>query len=238
MATMTFAYRVGLLLFFSMPLIALAETVYINDKVTVGLHQDKDVDSAITKTLTSGTALEVLKRDTPLTQVKEPAGTIGWIDNRYLADAAPGRSQLLQLQEKAGKLEAELSALKANSQNISPSSDADAQKFAMVLKENQSLQQQLQSEQLKAGELQAQASELRNQLSQAGARERSTVETDSQATSGITMTGIQDKFGFITDNLNWRTILAGMAVCIVIGLIGGAWLMDWAFRRRHGGFRI
>jgi len=103
---MTLIQKVGCVLLISLPLFVCAETVYIDDKIKIGLHQDKDIDSPIIKLLPGGTALEVVKRDTPLTQVKEPGGTSGWIDNRYLVDAAPGRAQLLQLQEKAGKLEA------------------------------------------------------------------------------------------------------------------------------------
>ena len=237
---MAFIHRVGLLLvFFLLPLTGLAQTVYIDDKITVGLHQDKDIDSPITKTLPSGTALEVLKRDTPLTQVQEPGGTSGWIDNRYLTDAAPGRSQLMQLQEKAGKLESELSLLKADSQNTAPAPGADTQQLAALLKENEELKQQLQSEQLKSGELQARAAELRNQLSQASNQDRSaeSEEQETESAADSLTARLMDKFSF-SGSLNWHVFLAALAACLVIGLIGGAFIMDWRSRRRHGGFRI
>ena len=171
--------------------------------------------------------------------MKEPGGSSGWIDNRYLTDAAPGRAQLMQLQEKAGKLEAELSLLKADSQNAAPAPDTDTQKLAALLKENEELKQQLQSEQLKSGELQAQAAELRNQLSQAGNQDRSAESEEQEAESPAdSLTArLMDKFSFSV-SLNWQVILAAMAVCLVIGLIGGAYIMDWRGRRRHGGFRI
>ena len=235
MAKMGFSYGVGLLLVILMPLPGFAATIYIDDKVMVGLHQDKDVDSPIIKTLPSGTVLELLKRDTPLSQVKEPAGSSGWIDNRYLADAAPGRAQLAQLQEKAAKLETELSTLKANSQNASPPAGADAQKLAGLLKENEELNQQLKSERLKTGELQAQAAELRNQLSQAATQERSASGSDATTDAAA---GASDIFGLSTDYPGWRALLTGIIICIVIGLLGGAFLMDWRNRQRHGGFRI
>jgi len=226
-------YRAGLLLLFILPLTATAENVYIDDKVMVGLHQDKDIDSTIIKLLPSGTVLEVLKRDAILTQVKEPGpgGSSGWVDNHYLVDSAPGRTQTAQLQEKITKLEGELTALKAG-QNTTPSSNADNQKQAALAKENEELKQQLQSEQLKAGELQAQAGELRNKLSQetTGKQDASDSITDSTEESAAV--------GLGAGNPGWRAILIGIAVCIIIGLIGGAFLMDWNNRRRHGGFRV
>jgi len=241
MTRMTLIQKVGCVLLISLPLFVCAETVYIDDKIKIGLHQDKDIDSPIIKLLPGGTALEVVKRDTPLTQVKEPGGTSGWIDNRYLVDAAPGRAQLLQLQEKAGKLEAELSALKGNKPTTPAAADTggDTEKFAVLLKENEELKQQLQSEQLKSGELQAQAAELRNQLSQAVNADSASgaEETETVTATGDTETGVAGLFHF-AGSLNWHYLLIGIAVCLILGLIGGVVLMDWMSRRRHGGFRI
>ena len=233
-----FRYWAGFLLLFFLPPTATAENVYIDDKVMVGLHQDKDIDSAIIKLLPGGTALEVLKRDSALTQVKESGGASGWIDNHYLVDAPPGRAQALQLQEKITKLETELSALKTG-QNAAPASGADNQKLAALGKENEELKQQLQSAQLKVGEFQAQVAELRNKLSQ----EISGPDLADKQIAAEAITDTSDIKqavwpGFAGGNPGWRVILIGIAVCLIIGLIGGAFLMDWNNRRRHGGFRI
>jgi len=220
-----------------LPLAVFAQTVYIDDKVKIGLHQDNGIDSPIIKLLPAGTALEVVKRDTPFTQVKEPAGASGWIDNRYLVDAAPGRAQLLQLQEKAEKLELELAALKSGGPTTPAvaATEGDSGKFAVLLQENTELKQQLQSEQLKSGELQAQAAELRNQLSQAGAS--SAEETEVEAMDENTATGITALLPF-SGAPDWRSVLIGIVACLLIGMLGGVYLMDWMSRRRHGGFRI
>lgn len=231
------ACSIGLVLILFMPLPGFAETVYIDDKVVVGLHRDKDIDSPITKTLVSGTALELLKRDTPLSQVTEPGGASGWIDNRYLTDTAPGLAQLQQLQEKAGKLEAELSALKAAAPNASAPAGADAQNFSALAKENEELNQQLQSERLKTGELQAQAAELRNQLSQAATR--SGADANDAGTGDDSAAAVPaEKPGFNPGERGWRFILASVLVCIAVGMAGGIFFMDWLNRRRHGGFRV
>jgi len=228
MAKNTSTFSAGLLLFFFLPLTATAETAYIDDKIMVGLHQDNDIDSTIIKLLPGGAALEVLKRDTAFTQVKEPGGASGWIDNRYLVDAAPGRAEVLLAQEKIAKLEAELSALKKG-QNTAPATTTVNQKLDALSKENEKIKQQLQSEQLKVGELQAQAAELRNQLSRGGAGAQDAVSAANDSTVGDTAAS--------TGYSGWIASLIGI-VCIMIGLIGGAYYMDWYSRRRHGGFRI
>ena len=230
--------RATCLLLFILPLMATAENAYIDDKVMIGLHQDKDIDSAIIKLLPGGTALEVLKRDSTFTQVKEPGGASGWIDNHYLVDSPPGRAQTLQLQEKITRLEGELSALKTG-QPASPAAGTDNQDVAALGKENGELKQQLQSAQLKVGEFQAQVAELRNQLSQLTsgpdiadkqvAEEAATVNANSNQPAWM---------GFAVANPGWRVIATGIATCLLIGLISGILLMDWNNRRRHGGFRI
>src|SRR3990170_8908914 len=105
--------RFVLLMILLMPIMTVAESVYIDDKVMAGLHQDKSVDSPIIKLLPSGTKLEIIRRDTPVSQVKEPGGASGWMDNKYLADTAPGRAQLQAALEQISKLKAEIADLKS-----------------------------------------------------------------------------------------------------------------------------
>jgi len=234
MAKNTSIYWPLLLLLFLLPRTVTAENVYIDDKIMVGLHQDQDIDSAIIKLLPGGTALEVIKRDTALTQVKEPGGASGWIDNHYLVDTLPGRARAMQMQEKITKLETELAALKTG-QNVVPAADADSEALAALRKTNEELKQQLQSAQLKAGEYQAQVAELRNKLS----RETTATDRTDEDAADNTPDATQSAWQEYSDGIpGWRVFLIMIAVCLVIGLIGGAWLMDWYFRSRHGGFRV
>jgi SH3 domain protein len=230
--------RATWLLLSILPLTATAENVYIDDKVMVGLHQDKDIDSAIIKLIPGGTSLEVLKRDSAFTQVKEPGGTSGWIDNHYLVDSPPGRAQTLQLQEKITRLEGELSVLKTG-RPAPPAAGTDNQDVAALDKENGELKQQLQSAQLKVGEFQAQVAELRNQLSQLTSAPD--VGDKQVAAEAITVNADSNQPGWPglpVANLGWRVIATGIVACLLIGLVSGILLMDWNNRRRHGGFRI
>jgi len=235
------------------PVIGLSETAYIADKLMVGLHQDKTVDSAIIKVLPTGTPLEVLSRGNELTQVKDPDGVSGWVDNNYLINTPPAQTQLQQAQEKADKLEAELKNAKLKLAGLetgeAPPTPGDVEKLAAALKENEELKQLFKSERLKVGELQANITELRNNLSQSNdntatqeklkqlTEEKAVLEkqlddlrtTEPSADSDISIT---------QGNLNWRSILIAFAITLTIGFIVGLYVLDVLNRRRHGGFRI
>ena len=241
------------------PVIGLAETAYIADKLMVGLHQDKTVDSAIIKVLPTGTPLEVLARGGELTQVKDPDGVSGWIDNNYLINTPPAQTQLQQVQEKADKLEAELKNAKLKLAGLetgqAPSGPEDMDKLAAALKENEELKQLFKSERLKVGELQANITELRNNLSQSNdntamqeklkqlTEEKAALEkqlddlrtteppAEPPADSGVSI-------GQGNLDFDWRSILIAFVITLVIGFIAGIYTLDILNRRRHGGFRI
>ena len=158
-------------------------------------------------------------------QAEKVIEAMGDAQSRALAQKVTPE-EVKQAQEKIVKLEAELSALKQG-QNTTPASVTGNQKLDALTKENAQLKQELQSEQLKAGAIQAQAAELRNQLSRGDAGARDGAANDSTVSDAAVSTGYS----------GWFTSVIGF-VCIIIGLIGGACYMDWYSRQRHGGFRI
>ena len=220
---------------------AWAETLYIDDKVLVGLHQEKSTDSAILKLIPSGTALQVIKQDNPLTQVKDPDGTTGWVDNKYLVKTAPGRAQLQAAQEKIAQLETEITNLPKV--NANPSVDPN------LAKENEELRQLLKSERLRIGELQAQTAELRNKLGQENNNENITEQLEKlsrekaelqqqinnlQNTSDVPAKNTNLDIG----GYNWKTILIVLSISLILGFAAGIYVLDLIIRRRHGGFRV
>jgi len=243
--------RFVLLLILSMPIMTIAESIYIDDKAMVGLHQDKSVDSPIIKILPSGTTLEIIRRDTPMSQVKEPDGTSGWMGNKYLVDIAPGRAQLQSALDQISKLEARIADLESGS-NVTASTNTTVQgqeKLAEITKENEELKQLLKSERLRIGELQTQTAELRNKLAKnpdnddhlkqldALAREKAEMErelnkirTKSQASN--------DKINFEIGAFDWKKMFITIAISLLTGFISGLFVLDWINRRKHGGFRI
>lgn len=83
-----------------------AETVYVIDKLQVGLRAARD--GAVVKPVETGAALEVLERDGRFVRVRDRQGSEGWLETRYVSTEAPARLQLARLQEELSKARAQL----------------------------------------------------------------------------------------------------------------------------------
>ena len=232
-----------------------AAPVYITDKLNVGLHEEKTLDSPIVAVLPSGTELELVKREDNFSFVSDKKGTTGWVDNSYLLDEAPAGEQVKTLTARNASLVQQLKSLQAGNGN----SPANSEQLAKLQKENDSLQQQYNSERLKTGELQVTIAELRKRLGQnndtdalyqeidtlketnkdlevklANALDNRTVAADAAGPIAEPVTAANDN----SIKFSWKNLAIITSVLFVIGLAAGVYLMDFLNRRRHGGFRI
>ncbi|MFQ5659240.1 MAG: TIGR04211 family SH3 domain-containing protein [Gammaproteobacteria bacterium] len=240
-----------------------AETAYITDELKAGLHEERTLDSPIVKIVPSGTHMEVIKRTERLSFVRDPQGITGWIDNSYLKQQIPASERLKLAQTKSANLEKELTdarqQLKAlqSKLNVKTQNDPGEVNALNKLKhEHTTLQQQYNSERLKAGELQVQLTELRKRIGQdndnaslynqirqlqednknlevklANAQEANqslrTIQTSNKAAANAHH-----------DFTAWQGLFTYIAIAVVIGFGLGIYLLDYTNRRRHGGFRI
>lgn len=90
----------------ALPLTAMAETVYVIDRLVVGLRSDITESATIVKSVESGAVLEVLERDDTRMRVRDPQGVEGWIDARYVSTQPPSRTQIAELQAEIKRLRA------------------------------------------------------------------------------------------------------------------------------------
>ena len=99
---MTNSMRACLLLVALLPQLAAAETRYVTDQFEITMRRGPSTQNAITRMLSSGTALEVLEvdRDNGYTRVRTGGGTEGWVLSRYLMPEAAARDQLAALRER------------------------------------------------------------------------------------------------------------------------------------------
>ncbi len=91
---------------------ARAETLYVTDRVLVGLHQAADETSALLASIPSGTAVEALESREGFTRVRTPDGKTGWISSGYLVAQKPATAVVDALQARQQKLAAEIKALR------------------------------------------------------------------------------------------------------------------------------
>ncbi|HEU5338103.1 MAG TPA: TIGR04211 family SH3 domain-containing protein [Sulfuricaulis sp.] len=79
---------------------AQAETVYIAERIRIGLRAEIPEASAVVKTVETGTPLEIIERFDKLTRVRDPQGAEGWIETRYLSSEPPVRLKNARLQDE------------------------------------------------------------------------------------------------------------------------------------------
>ena len=82
------------LLFFSVSVFSQAETLYVTDRILLGVHQQADETSPIIKTIASGTKITVLQKNENFTLIKLQDGTEGWVSKNYLKKEKPATAEL------------------------------------------------------------------------------------------------------------------------------------------------
>ena len=225
--------------------IAQAETVYVIDKLSIGLHQERSINSPIVKLVPTGTALTVIERADDLVQVREPDGTQGWVNSKYIMTDKPGRAHVTELENANKKLQQEIELLKTKV--VTADDTATTANGSNTEKE---LEQKLNSERLKVGNLQAQLTDLKARIADIDNSDKFLADIEklknenSQLIAQLESSGVEvqtetgamshDSFSFN----NWKQMLIIFAVILLIGMAGGAFLLDYINRRRHGGFRV
>ena len=225
-----------------------ADTAYVIDKLLVGVHQDRDLNSAIIKVLPTGTKLEVLARDGELAEVRDTDGTTGWVDAAYLMTDAPAA-------ERVEALTAEVAALK---QQVADGGTAPAGDRDELTKENTDLKGKLSAAKLKVGQLEAAVSTLEAKIAnrplteadtiieelerknQALARDlESAVQASKRLESELDRQDASSAMPVVVESLSLSTpVLAVFGIGLVLAFGGGVYAMDYLNRRRHGGFRV
>lgn len=92
---------------------AAPESVYVIDRLLVGVHKDPEPTSPITQVFATGAKLEVLERKGSMARVRGPKGEAGWVDAEYLMPEMPARLVAAILEDKNRELEEENQVLKA-----------------------------------------------------------------------------------------------------------------------------
>jgi len=135
-----------------LPLIAVAKTNYVTDKVLVGVYEEPDTDSKLLKVIPTGTPLEILERKGKLALVRTSDGLEGWLDSTYTIDHKPAQHVVLELADKqkqtqqeldeankrAAALDKQIKQLKIKNRGESKDKDASADiKKALITRETE-----------------------------------------------------------------------------------------------------
>lgn len=108
---------VGIILII-LPFSAMAESVYVTDRLTIGIFSGPDELPPEIKRATSGDLLEVIERTPGGIKIKDAAGVEGWVGVKQVTAAKPARVQLSAAKAEAERLKLELNATKAQLQSL------------------------------------------------------------------------------------------------------------------------
>ena len=89
-----------------------AETVYVTDSLRLGIHATQDTSDKPFDNLVSGTAVEVLERDSSFAHVRLPDGREGWVKATFLVADKPAAARIVELEAERGSLETAAAAAK------------------------------------------------------------------------------------------------------------------------------
>ncbi len=148
---------IGVLVF--VPLLVSAETAYVTDTLSLGLHQAADTSDRSFKTLSSGQEMEILSRTKYYANVELPDGTQGYVKAGYLVSAKPAKLIVAETQAKVDRLTRELE--ESRKAFAAPSATIDGLK-----RQAGDLQARLDANELRTSELDEENSDLRNRQSQ------------------------------------------------------------------------
>lgn len=200
-----------------------AEPGWVSDQFEVMLRTGPSTGNAIERMLPSGTALEVVERDSEsgYSRVRTAAGTEGWVLTRYLMNEPSAREQLTTLTGRLTNANAQGSTLTSQLGAIKGEYDSAKSEIASLQRANQQLENELAEIKRTAANVLAintQNQELREQLTTAeiasATLEQQNRELSSQTTRYWFMTG---------------------AAVLVVGMILGIWLprIRWQRRSRY-----
>lgn len=252
--------RVGALLAATAAATAGAQTLYVVDKLVVGLHEGKDQTSTLLKALPTGTPLEVLERDDKFAKVRAPDGTTGWMEAGYLMKQKPAQILILEVEDKYRRTRERLAkaeaALERLQQTVKQGGTAGA--VAQLQTEKAALAEELKA--TKARLRQALAKNAGAELSRVGEQVKK-LETANAALReriskavallGGSATAAPDNPGHApieqappapahvaggTPAGPWPVV--AMIIAAVAGFFAGAVWLDRRQLKRHGGFRI
>ena len=142
-----------------LPLLAIAETVYVTDNLRLGMHEAADTSDRPFRNLDSGQAVEILSRDRNYAHVKLPDGVSGYVKAAYLVVDKPAKLIVEETQADRDRLQAELDDLRKQF-------EGPAETIASLEKQAAELGTQLDSSRQRVMALDQQNDDLRSRQAQ------------------------------------------------------------------------
>ena len=255
-------------LFLSLTNFASAEKRYVTDRILLGIHSEADETSSIIKSVPSGTELEVIDTAEGFIQIKLEDGTEGWVSSGFVMEQTPATRKYDVLAHQYEKTTQELDKLKVDyakkdrelqirRDQVSNATttirelkkrkggavvvDVEMEKkLAESLEEINILKLKIDElEKIPEPKVDIDQKEIFNELKEYKDKNevmQKRIEVALAHLSGKRIPTAEELASIRPTFPLWYWTL--LIIILLFGVIAGYFIMDYRFRRRHGGFRI
>lgn len=255
-------------LFVSITTQVLAEKQYVTDRILLGIHAEADETSTLIKSVPSGTELEVIEKKEGFIKIKTDDGTVGWVSSGFVMKETPSTRKYDVLANQYEQTTQELDNLKIDfvkkdkelqvrRDQVSNATttikelkkrtggemvvDTETEnKLASSLKEIEGLKLKIvELEKQPEPKIDIDQKQIVNELKEVKLKNDVMQKRIDVALAHLNgeriptpeeLASIRPKFPA------WYWSL--LVIILLIGIVSGYFIMDYRFRRRHGGFRI
>ena len=257
-----------LLLFLSVTTQVLAEKRYVTDRVLLGIHTKADARSTLIKSVPSGTELEVTDTVAGFLKVRLEDGTEGWVSAGFVMKETPATRKYDVLAFQYEKTTQELDKLKIDYEKINSELQvrqdqvSNANTTIRELKKGKGDAVIVDPEaETKLSEALQEIESLKNKITELEIKAPSTIDVDQKKVLAE-LTAVKMKNDIMQKHIDIGLALLNgermptaeelasispkfptwywtlLAIILLTGIIVGYFIMDYRFRRRHGGYRI
>ena len=243
-----------------------AESLYVTDRILLGVHEAASKDSPLIQSVPSGTSLEIMAEENGFKKVVLANGVQGWVDAAFLVSEQPAPALYDLLLAKYKKIEKEIAALKEKLKKTEKELQVRRDQVSNAKTSMQELKKKLQSKQPLAvvddqplRQAEAEINKLKARIRELEAEEKTTTEevtkqVDAAAAEkelarlraridlalrslqGQELQNIEDLANTPPGLPDWYWGV--MLLFLITGIVAGIAIMDYRNRKRHGGFRI
>lgn len=246
----------------------LAEKRYVTDRVLLGIHAEADETSTLIKSVPSGTELNVLEKVEGFLKVKLKDGTEGWVSSGFVMKETPATRKYDVLAHQYEQTTQELDKLKVdfekNKRELQVRRDqvSNATTTIKELKKRKSgktvvdpeienkltaSEEEIKILKLKIVELEKKPKpkvdvdqkKIVNELNDVKMQNdimKKRIDVALAHLTGEKIATPEELASIRPEFPTWYWTL--LVIILLIGVVVGYFIMDYRFRRRHGGFRI
>ena len=255
-------------LFLSITTQAIAEKRYVTDRILLGIHTEADETSELIKSVPSGTELEVLDTAEGFIKIKIEDGTEGWVSSGFVMQQIPSTRKYDVLAHQYEQTTQELDKLKVdfekNNRELQVRRDqvSNATTTIKELKKRKGTkvvadpeienklaksQQEVEVLKLKIVELEKtpepkvdiDQKQIFNELKEVKSQNdvmKKRIDVALAHLKGERIPTPEELASIRPKFPTWYWSL--LVIILLIGVVAGYFIMDYRFRRRHGGFRF